>query len=193
MNAPTSVQPIQFKPGDEVVQRIVQDESHETLLSATFVEIDAEDTSVACVRFSDGREDWVDAASLTPAPSEDSLDPADKIDPEHPAVTQLLSLYSKTDRIAFTRIHSTRKDEAGRPVSKTDVLSVKTLVSDKSIARLQVLNGEGWNLYFSMNSIQPGETRRKKEFAGEPAHFFMEVDYAGDSTLDSVRHWPRQK
>lgn len=172
MSAPTTPQ-IGFKVGDKV-QHTAKDE----VLSYSILEIDE---SSIHVEGDDGSDVWLDASSLTLTP--EAVAPA-----EHPAITQLLCLYpNKTDRIAFTRVHATKKDAEGRPVSNTYVVSVKSLVSEKSIARLQVLNDEGWNLYFSMNSIQPGAKRRRKEFAGEPAHIFMDVDAGGESTLDSVR------
>lgn len=182
--------PAQFKMGDEVFLRVVKDESNENLFAATVLGFDPPrgvHIKLAAPNADGEQEDWVNAADLisTSEQSEKSIAP---VVSEHPAITQLLCLYpNKTDRIAVTRIHSTKKDAEGRPVSKTDVVSVRSLVSEKSIARLQALNADGDNIYFSMNSIQLGATRRKKEFAGEPAHVFMEVDEGGNSTLDSVR------
>jgi hypothetical protein len=191
--------PSKFRSGDNVFFRVVKG-AHETLLAATVLRVfDYGDVEI---QFAAPNEDGEttdivnpddlilasDGENKTPFAPDPPLDSSPSMKTEHPAITQLLCLYpQKSDRVAVTFIHSTKKDAEGRSISKTDVVSVNNLVSERYIARLQARNTDGDNIYFSMNSIQPGANRRKKEFADQPAHVFMEVDYGGDSTLDSVR------
>lgn len=102
-------------------------------------------------------------------------------------IDHLNVLFDPDDRICLTFIHSFKKTSNGAAVTENFCIPLKKAITKTSIARMQLRNDEGFNVYVAMNPLLPGADRRRKELAGDPRTVFMEVDENGDKVLSSVR------
>lgn len=96
-------------------------------------------------------------------------------------VDHLSVLFEPDDRICITFIKRSAK------IAENVCISLAKAATKTGVARLQVHNEAGADIYIAMNPLLPDANQRLKELAGTPRNVFMEVDDEGDKVLAAVR------
>jgi hypothetical protein len=100
----------------------------------------------------------------------------------HPAIPYLKSLFIDEDHIIFQMIHSTNKQ-----VKVVPGMSREQATRPETIARLEELQGEGFNVYVSMNPFPAGTIARQEKFIEEIRNVFIDADADGEKSLQLIR------
>lgn len=105
----------------------------------------------------------------------------------HPAIDYLESTFRDGDHISFFAVHASRKhlnEKTGQQDADTKTFPLMPLadaVGPKNIARLEKYDGEGWNIYVSMNPFPAGTTARRESLIETVRNVFIETDGEFDS------------